>query len=317
MIENSSNQSGIDIEQHASAAPQRQHTRLRERSKLIAERLLRAARARASSAINEGVSLPWNRFVVVGDSFAEGVGDPHPDAPGGLRGWADRVAEQLAVINPELAYANLAVRGKVINQIYREQVPACVELKPDLVAVSAGGNDVLRPGSDPDEIALKLDQLVSELHDTGATVVLFTGIDTKHAPVLRAVRGKSAIWSNNVRVTAERYDAIVVDLWALSELQDWAYWDHDRLHLNALGHHSVAAAVLNALNVPHGLEPEDPEPRIKQTWREARKEDAVWAKEHLMPWVIRRIKGVSSGDNIDPKRPTAEPLTPASEKHSS
>ena len=40
---------------------------------------------------------PWRRYVALGDSFTEGIGDPEPESPGGYRGWADRVAETLAV----------------------------------------------------------------------------------------------------------------------------------------------------------------------------------------------------------------------------
>ena len=37
----------------------------------------------------------WRRYVAIGDSFTEGIGDPEPASPGGHRGWADRVAEVL------------------------------------------------------------------------------------------------------------------------------------------------------------------------------------------------------------------------------
>ncbi|MBN9612465.1 MAG: SGNH/GDSL hydrolase family protein, partial [Actinobacteria bacterium] len=106
---------------------------------------------------------------------------------------------------------------------------------------------------------------------------------------------------------AQRHDGVVVDQWALEELQDPRYWADDRLHLNALGHHTIARAALDALNVPHDLAPLDPPPLPEQTWRQARKEDVVWAREHLVPWVIRRIKHVSSGDNVEPKRPDPTP----------
>ena len=39
---------------------------------------------------------PWNRYIALGDSFAEGIGDPSPESLGGYRGWADRVAEELS-----------------------------------------------------------------------------------------------------------------------------------------------------------------------------------------------------------------------------
>jgi lysophospholipase L1-like esterase len=51
-----------------------------------------------------------HRYVALGDSFTEGVGDHDPRLPNGVRGWADRVAEVLATKQPDFTYANLAVR---------------------------------------------------------------------------------------------------------------------------------------------------------------------------------------------------------------
>ncbi len=254
------------------------------------------------------IELPWSRFVAIGDSFTEGLGDPNPESPGGLRGWADRFAEVLATHNPDLAYANLAVRGKLIQQITVEQLGTALELRPDLVSVCAGGNDVIRPGSDPDAVAAKLEHIVSEVRAVGATVLIFTGVDVAFQPVFRSIRGKVAIFNENVRKVAKRHDCYVVDQWAIEELQDSRYWAGDRLHMNALGHHTIARAALETLNVPNTLEPLDPPAVPQQSWRAARKEDVVWAREHLVPWVIRRLKHVSSGDNIAPKRP--EPSSP-------
>ena len=252
---------------------------------------------------DERTELPWSRFVAIGDSFTEGVGDPEADSPGGLRGWADRFAEVLAEHNSDLAYANLAVRGKLIRQITDEQLEAAIDLRPDLVSVCAGGNDVIRPGADPDAVAVQLDYLLRKLRETGATVMVFTGVDVAFQPVFRSIRGKVAIYNENVRKVAQRHDCVVVDQWAVEELQDSRYWADDRLHLNSLGHHTIARTALVALNVPNDLKPLDPPPLPQQNWRQARKEDVVWARQHLVPWVIRRLKQESSGDNIVAKRP--------------
>ncbi|MER2137399.1 MAG: SGNH/GDSL hydrolase family protein, partial [Arthrobacter sp.] len=58
----------------------------------------------------------FNRYVALGDSFTEGIGDPSPESPGGHRGWADRLAEELAAGHDDFAYANLAIRGRLLNQ---------------------------------------------------------------------------------------------------------------------------------------------------------------------------------------------------------
>ncbi len=245
----------------------------------------------------------FSRFVALGDSFTEGYGDPDPAVPGGLRGWADRVAEVLAARTDGFGYANLAVRGRLLGRIVDEQIDPALALRPDLVTVSAGGNDVIRPGTDPDRIAARLDPALGRLAASGATVVLFTGVDVGFSPVFRRIRGKVAIYNELLRGLAARHGALIADQWSLTSIQDPGMWRDDRLHLNALGHHEVARMVLDVLGVDHGLQPERPLPAPPRSWRDQRVEDLVWTRRHLLPWIGRRLRGVSSGDTVLPKRP--------------
>jgi lysophospholipase L1-like esterase len=248
---------------------------------------------------------PWSRYVAVGDSFTEGIGDPEPQNPGGHRGWADRVAEVLSDQNDDFAYANLAVRGRLLQQILDEQIEPALALRPDLITISAGGNDIIRPNTDPDEVASRLEGGVQKLRSRGATVVLFDGPDIGMTPVMRRIRGKVAIYNENIRAIAQRHDCVVADMWALRELQDPRMWAPDRLHFSPIGHTTIARMVLDSLNVKNDLEPFNPEALPKVPWRQARVEDMGWAREYLLPWVIRRIRHQSSGDGISPKRPEA------------
>ena len=86
---------------------------------------------------------PFTSFVALGDSFTEGMSDGLPD--GGYRGWADLLAGRLAARSPGFRYANLAVRGKLIDQIVDEQVGPVEAMDADLVTLVGGLNDVLRP----------------------------------------------------------------------------------------------------------------------------------------------------------------------------
>ncbi|GGL82895.1 lysophospholipase L1-like esterase [Glutamicibacter protophormiae] len=251
---------------------------------------------------------PWRRYVAVGDSFTEGVGDPDPLSPQSFRGWADRLAQELSRGVPDFAYANLAIRGRLIAQIIEEQVQPTIDLKPDLISICAGGNDVLRPGGDPDKIADQLDSTISRLNSTGATILLFTGPDIRDTPVLGSIRGRVAIYNENVRTVAARYDAIVADMWALRELHQPVMWSADRLHFSPLGHQRIAAMALDALNVPHTRDTRIDAVQDTRSWKEARIEDLHWAREHLAPWVLRRLRHQSSGDGITAKRPTPTPF---------
>lgn len=250
---------------------------------------------------------PWHRFVALGDSFTEGIGDPDPTVPGGNRGWADRVAEELGRSCPDFAYANLAIRGRLYKQIIEEQVEPAIALQPDIVSFFGGGNDVIRRG-DPDVIAADIDDAVGRLAETGAALILWTGPDVGDTPVLNLVRGRIAIYNENMRTVAKRHGAYVVDLWSMRELVHENMWAADRLHFSPLGHYTIAREVLSVLGVENSLRdylPSDPPAR---TWREAARGDLVWAREHLGPWVMRRIRKQSSGDFVLPKRPEASPV---------
>ncbi|GAB4585110.1 SGNH/GDSL hydrolase family protein [Nocardia sp. IFM 10818] len=252
-------------------------------------------------------------FVALGDSFTEGMDDPYPDSgqtPNGrYRGWADRVAEHLAGHVGEVRYANLAVRGKLIRQIVDDQLARAVELRPDLVTFCAGGNDLIRPGGDPDELAEIFRDAVAELRGTGATVVVFTGWDPGFQPVMRHLRGKIATYNMNLRAVADEFDCPVVDLWGMKPLRDHRAWSWDRLHLSAEGHRRLALRVCEVLGAPVAEDWRAPWPAEEpMPWQAARQQDLHWAKEFLLPWIHRRLTGRSSGDGLDPKRPDLEPV---------
>ncbi|KIH98524.1 SGNH hydrolase [Streptomonospora alba] len=255
-------------------------------------------------------------YVALGDSFTEGLDDPYPESEGTgsarYRGWADRLAEHLAASRGEVRYANLAVRGRLIRQIAEHQVPRAVELQPDLVTLCAGGNDIIRPGADPDVTARIFEAAIRRLAATGARIVVFTGMDTGFQPVMRHLRGRIATYNMHVRAIADDYGCDVVDLWGMRVLRDHRAWSSDRLHLSAEGHRRIALRVCEVLDACPPADWREPWPAERpRPWRSARQEDLVWAREHLVPWIGRRLTGRSSGDGLAPKRPELEPLQPA------
>ncbi|MFN8192956.1 MAG: SGNH/GDSL hydrolase family protein [Nocardioidaceae bacterium] len=256
--------------------------------------------------------MVFHRYVALGDSFTEGVGDPDPARPNGLRGWADRVAEVLAkqpgLAPGEFGYANLGIRGRKMQQIVDEQVGPAIALDPDLVTIYAGANDILRPRVDIDGLLATYDDAVARLAATGATVVMFTAYDPGISAVFRPVRGRMAIYNEWVREIADRHGALIADMWRMRDAPPWAIWDDDRMHLNSFGHSHIAIAVLERLGIAHGLsEPELPE-RRDMSPAEVRRQNIEWAREHAVPWVHRRITGRSSGDSVSPKRPELAPI---------
>lgn len=258
-------------------------------------------------------------FIALGDSFTEGLDDPYPDGQS-FRGWADRLAEHLAWDRPGSRYANLAIRGKLLGQVVREQVPVAAAARPDLVTLCAGGNDIMRPSADPDAMAAELVGAVRTLRGTGARVVLFTGVDPRNVPLLRRTRPKVARYNDHLRRIADAEGCQLVDLWGMDSLYDWRAWSEDRLHLSAAGHQLVAWHTAELLGLSTGAG------RFGGDWRAAwpppahtgwltrRQADARWVRRHLAPWVGRRLRGKSSGDGRAPKRPELTPVS-ASDSH--
>ncbi len=253
--------------------------------------------------------MKWNSFVAMGDSFTEGMDDAYPD--GTYRGWADLVAARLAVdAGPDFGYANLAVRGKVLDQVLTEQVGPALAMRPSLVSFAAGGNDILRRRVDPRALVHRIDAVVGRLRAGGADVILFRFADvTAVLPGQRIVGPRATALNDGIQELAHRHNAVLIDLFADDAFRNRLLWSTDRLHLSAAGHRRVAAHVLNALGVGVTEEwllvPPMPAPT---PWLLARGADLRWAGQHLAPWIKRRLAGDSSGDLVTAKRPELGPV---------
>jgi lysophospholipase L1-like esterase len=249
-------------------------------------------------------------LVTTGDSFTEGLEDDlGPD--GRHLGWADRVAAALAVREGGVRYANLAVRGRLLDQVVAEQVPVALALAPDVVTFHAGPNDVLRPRTDVAGVLRRYDAAVASLREVGVEVVLFTVIERAGGTGRTAQRlaDRFAEFNAGVREAAERRGALLVDQGAVPALQDRRLWYEDRLHLAPEGHARVAGAVLERLGVddpallggPVGWWAEPLSAAARRPRRADVVADVRWVRRYLAPWVVRRLRGVSSGDRVAPK----------------
>jgi len=254
------------------------------------------------------------RFVALGDSFTEGVGDPAPDLPHGCRGWADRVAQELARFNPGAEYANLAVRGRRLDRIVEEQVDAALALRPTLVSFYAGGNDLLMARLDLTSLLDRLERAVRMLRESGTQVLLFTGYNVPLSPLLEPLKLRNAAYNTRVRRIARELDCPLVDYWCFERFQDRALWAPDRLHMSAEGHRYMAAKVLEVLGVPRLTAEGDAAPssgaEAKATLVRRMRDDAAWLRRDFAPWLGRKVRGVSSGDALGPRWPVPGPVDP-------
>ena len=240
------------------------------------------------------------------------MSDPDPSRPDAYVGWADRLAHHLdAVAEAEhlpFGYANLAVRGRKLRDVVGPQLEAALGMTPDLVSMVGGGNDLLRPSVDLDDLASRLEDAVVRIRQDGADVLLATPTDTRDAGLFKALRGRHAVHTANIFTIAQRHGCHVLNLWGMASLRDWRMWADDRIHLTSEGHRRVALAALTALghDTDHAdwtapLPPADPSTRGVEL-----RGHAEWARTHAGPWVQRRLRGESSGDAVVAKRPSLQ-----------
>jgi lysophospholipase L1-like esterase len=249
------------------------------------------------------------RYAAIGDSFTEGPGDTLPD--GTERGWADLVATGLAAgTGQPIEYANFAIRGRLLKPIVDDQLEAALSLSPQatLLSLNGGGNDMMRPGADMSRLIELTEQAAKRCTEAGVRMVLLSGADpSEHLPFGSIIRRRGEALTRAVADIAGRYDLIFVDMFHDTEIRRAQYWSPDRLHLNTAGHRRVASQVLTALGHPmeaHVIAPADPARRRAVA-------EARYYGEHVLPWMRRRLRGRSSGDDRTGKYVNWTPIDPS------
>ena len=245
------------------------------------------------------------RFAALGDSFTEGL-DDRLRSDGRHMGWADRVAQQLPLRQgiDSVQYANLAIRGRLTRQVIEEQLPAALALRPEMTSIGVGVNDALRRNFDLDAVATDVEYAVRELQAHGSAVTVFAfGDPSRRSAVLGAIGGRIHGLRTATLAIAQAYRCSLVDFWGVACFDDDRLWSTDRLHLSSQGHEIVAQAVLDAWGLGDAAwrSPQSYPPRAR--WVSRRRGDGVWIRAHAVPWVGRRVRGVSSGSGVSPKDP--------------
>lgn len=228
---------------------------------------------------------------------------------GNYRGWADRVADEMAKHSDHFTYANLAIRGKLVGQVVDEQVPEALKMvtgKETLISFHAGANDALRPGYDAAKTIAQYQAAVREIAKSGASILLFTVLeDTGNKG-----RG-SEVWKKRfseyneaIREVGREVGATISDANDLDFFSDNRFLAFDRLHLNAEGHWRAAQGVLEILDYPYDPAWRVPLPPAKPTpWIKERITGVLWFLLFALPWIWRRLRGKSSGDGRRAKYP--------------
>jgi lysophospholipase L1-like esterase len=251
----------------------------------------------------------YSRYVALGDSQTEGLwdGDDHT----GVYGFADRLAVMLDTLHPGIAYANLAVRSRRIRDVLDEQLPAALDMEPDLITSCIGMNDVTRPGRTFDRALADLDYLHDRLAESGATIVTTTFPDlARILPVGRLIAGRVVEINEVIRSAAARHAFRLVDLYGAPSMTDPETWSIDRVHGSPRGHALFAAAAAEALGLSgsnHDWANARPDV-VQPGFRSRLYSQGLWAQNLLMPWLWRHFRGLSGGTGRGPKRPVLDGL---------
>ncbi|QHA03485.1 SGNH/GDSL hydrolase family protein [Streptomyces broussonetiae] len=228
------------------------------------------------------------RFVALGDSLTQGVGDP---VATGWRGWAALLAPSLA---EEVEFTNLSVSGAQTQDVLERQAPAALELRPDVVSVVIGVNDTLRHTFDIRAVAARLDEVYAALARQGATVLTaclpdpgaILGLPTALArPLARRQRAVNTV----VHALSERYGAVHLHAAEGAWITDRSLWSADRLHPGERGHRQFAVrfhALLTEAGRATG-QPPSPDPEFPAPTRTA---SLLWLATAGTGWVVRRCK---------------------------
>ncbi|MCY1696123.1 SGNH/GDSL hydrolase family protein [Curtobacterium sp. SL109] len=247
------------------------------------------------------------RYVAIGDSFSEGIGDTDP-VP--LPGWTGRLASGLAAqTGAEVQYANLAVRGRLLAGVLDGQLDAALALDPapTLVTFCAGGNDLLRPRFDPAALAARLGREIERVLSRGIRFALLSPADpSARMPLGSLINHRGDAWADALGSLAERLDLPFVDVSRDPHLGRAEFWSDDRLHMNATGHQRVADLALHA--VADGPAPVVPTPPGAARTRVS--EELRYYRQHVLPWVGRRVTRRSSGDGRSATFPAWTPVPP-------
>ncbi|MFY9864213.1 MAG: SGNH/GDSL hydrolase family protein, partial [Trebonia sp.] len=226
------------------------------------------------------------RIVTLGDSITLGMGDPDPS--GGWRGWARHLATGLP--DPELH--NLAVLGAQAKHVERDQLPAALQLRPDVASVVVGINDTLRAGFDPVGTGQAAARTVAALQAGGATVLTMRLPDPARmfglpAGLARPLSRRMHAVNTELDKVAARYGTLHWDAARDPETYERRNWSVDRLHPNERGHRLIACRFWDRLAAAGHEVTGRPDAEPAGPWP-TRRDDLLWLATKGTSWCLRR-----------------------------
>ncbi|WP_322766297.1 SGNH/GDSL hydrolase family protein [Frankia sp. Cr1] len=240
-------------------------------------------------------------FVALGDSITAGLGDgvsmgryrrAHADRALAGRGWAAALAASLAPAD-QVRFANLATTGATTKDVRDSQIPVARTLRPQIVSMIAGMNDIMSPGFDPLRLRHNLVWGVRDLRADGIWVLMARLHDPGR--LLRLPGPARRLLTTRVGQLNAAVDAaaaadpgvLVVDLARHPDIYQLSTFDVDRVHPGPRGHQLIARAFAEALckaGIPLLALPKMGPPTAAPT----RLAHARWMAQVGVPWLLAR-----------------------------
>ncbi|MED0827113.1 SGNH/GDSL hydrolase family protein [Bacillus pacificus] len=191
----------------------------------------------------------WKRFVAIGDSFTEGIGDEVEGIV--LKSWVDHFV-QLCV--HDIEYANFAKCGLVTKEIRSQQLEKVLTFKPDLVSLIAGANDVLKGRWNHQAYKNDMEFMIDTLSKTDADIMIANLPDfTVRLPLAsekkQALKEQLLEINEVIRSLSREYKLHYVDFWNHQLVNDNTLWSKDFIHPNSKGYVKVAELIHSSLPV--------------------------------------------------------------------
>ena len=225
------------------------------------------------------------KIVAVGDSSVYGVGDFDQNHETVGAGWTGRFAHDVKAER----FINLGRNGARFRHIVGNQLAGAISMRPNLVLLCAGTNDVLRGDFSPQEIAAAISTLVNKCNEIGALAVILGIPDPiKTAPgplsLKKILHERVKIVNSTLNEICSTEGAIFISTWDLAMATDKTMWHIDRMHPSARGHQEISDLVRRSLNLPRRSRKKLPIERNTPK----RKDEIFWLLTNGLKWFAKR-----------------------------
>jgi lysophospholipase L1-like esterase len=198
------------------------------------------------------------RFVGLGDSLTQGVGDPRSGRAGfagELEGWVEHFATAVRAAGKRIDVENYALAGARIEQVIEQQLPHALNsaVAIDMISCVVGVNDLWDINLDISLFGQRFDALCRQLAEVAPVVITASIHDVFEPYPMRALlREKLAknisLLNNEIRAAVHEHGLVLIDLANRSEMFSRSVLAVDMLHPNRYGHQLIAREVVEELH---------------------------------------------------------------------